>query len=145
MPQQACGGTQPRHQTLRSKRRLGGKSSGAESGASRIFDQLGEKGSRPDTAAAASGHSQNLPLEQLQPYCHHSHCCHYCQPHHCDLNATKAPTPANTPTAATTSATSTTSTAAPTTTPVAIATTPSTLALAVAALPTKSRSSPDIH
>ncbi|CAI7786415.1 unnamed protein product [Closterium sp. NIES-54] len=58
--------------------------------------------------------------------------------------ASKAPTPATTPTAATTSATSTTSTAATTTTPAATATTPASLALAVAALPTNSRSSPDI-
>ncbi|CAI7757978.1 unnamed protein product [Closterium sp. NIES-54] len=57
--------------------------------------------------------------------------------------ATEAPTPA-TPTATTTSATSTTSTAATTTTPGATATTPATLSLAAAALPTNSRSSPDI-
>ncbi|CAI7826193.1 unnamed protein product, partial [Closterium sp. NIES-54] len=57
---------------------------------------------------------------------------------------TKAPAPATTPTAATTSATSTTSTAITTTTPAATATTPVTLALAVAALPTNIRSSPDI-
>ncbi|CAI7848488.1 unnamed protein product [Closterium sp. NIES-54] len=59
--------------------------------------------------------------------------------------ATKAPTPATTPTAATTSTTSNNSTAAPITTPTATATTPATLALAAAALPSKSRSSPDIR
>ncbi|CAI7853833.1 unnamed protein product [Closterium sp. NIES-53] len=59
--------------------------------------------------------------------------------------ATKAPTPATTPTVTTTSATSTTSTAAPTTTHAATATTPTTLALSTAALPTKSRNSPDIR
>ncbi|CAI7871634.1 unnamed protein product [Closterium sp. NIES-54] len=58
--------------------------------------------------------------------------------------ATEAPTPTTTPTAATTSATSTASTASTTTTPAATATTLATLALAAAALPTKSRSSPDI-
>ncbi|CAI7734449.1 unnamed protein product [Closterium sp. NIES-54] len=58
--------------------------------------------------------------------------------------ATKAPTPATTPTAATTSATSIASTAATTTTSVATSTTPATLALAAAALPSKSRSSLDI-
>ncbi|CAI7903015.1 unnamed protein product [Closterium sp. NIES-53] len=57
---------------------------------------------------------------------------------------TEAPSPATTPTAATTSATSTASTASTTTTTAATATTPATLALAAAALPTKSRSSPDI-
>ncbi|CAI7766343.1 unnamed protein product [Closterium sp. NIES-53] len=54
--------------------------------------------------------------------------------------ATNAPTPSTIPTIATTS---TASTAAPTTTPAAPSTIPSTLALAVGALPT-SRSSPDI-
>ncbi|CAI7802900.1 unnamed protein product [Closterium sp. NIES-54] len=58
--------------------------------------------------------------------------------------ATEAPTPTTTPTAATTSATSTASTASTTTTPAASATTLATLALAAAALPTESRSSPNI-
>ncbi|CAI7841200.1 unnamed protein product [Closterium sp. NIES-53] len=56
--------------------------------------------------------------------------------------ATEAPTPATTPT--TTSATSTASTASTTTTPVATSTTLASLALAAAALPTRSRSSPDV-
>ncbi|CAI7864664.1 unnamed protein product [Closterium sp. NIES-54] len=54
---------------------------------------------------------------------------------------TEAPIPSTTPTAATTSATST---ASITTTPAATATTLATVALAAKALPTKSRSSPDI-
>ncbi|CAI7897114.1 unnamed protein product [Closterium sp. NIES-54] len=58
--------------------------------------------------------------------------------------ATEAPTPATTPIAATTSATSTAFSASTTTTPATTATTLATLALAVASLPTKSRSSPDI-
>ncbi|CAI7900123.1 unnamed protein product, partial [Closterium sp. NIES-54] len=58
--------------------------------------------------------------------------------------ATKALTPATTPTAATTSATSTASTASTITTLTATATTLATLALVAVALPTKSRSSPDI-
>ncbi|CAI7904923.1 unnamed protein product [Closterium sp. NIES-53] len=56
--------------------------------------------------------------------------------------ATEAPTPATTPTA--TSATSTASTASSIATPAATATTLATLALAAAALPTKSRSSPNV-
>ncbi|CAI7783378.1 unnamed protein product [Closterium sp. NIES-53] len=56
--------------------------------------------------------------------------------------ATEAPTLATTPTA--TSTTSTTSTASNTTTPAATATTLASLVLAAAALPTKSRSSPDV-
>ncbi|CAI7800465.1 unnamed protein product [Closterium sp. NIES-54] len=55
--------------------------------------------------------------------------------------ATEAPTPATTPTVATTS---TASIASTTTSPAATATTFATLALAAVALPTKSRSSPDI-
>ncbi|CAI7764606.1 unnamed protein product [Closterium sp. NIES-54] len=56
--------------------------------------------------------------------------------------ATEAPTPATTPTV--TSATSTASTASTTTTPTATSTTLASLALAATALPTKSRSSPDV-
>ncbi|CAI7759023.1 unnamed protein product [Closterium sp. NIES-53] len=55
---------------------------------------------------------------------------------------TEAPTPATTPT--TTSATSTASTTSTTTTPAATAATLASLALAAAALPTKSRSSPNL-
>ncbi|CAI7929740.1 unnamed protein product [Closterium sp. NIES-54] len=55
-----------------------------------------------------------------------------------------APTPDTTPTATTTAAISTASTASTTTTPAATATTLATLALAATALPTKSRSIPNI-
>ncbi|CAI7888948.1 unnamed protein product, partial [Closterium sp. NIES-53] len=107
--------------------------------------------SHPTLVLLPLGHRQNLHAEQLHPVRHHypattptSATTATPTPTAATTAATEAPTPATTPTAATTSATSTASTASTTSTPAATATTLATLALAVAALPTKSRSSPDI-
>ncbi|CAI7806758.1 unnamed protein product [Closterium sp. NIES-54] len=102
-------------------------------------------GSHSDLAAAASGHRHNLPFESTPTATTPTAATTATPtPTAATTATTKTPTPATTPTAATTSATSTASTAYTTTTPAATATNLATLALAVAALPTKSRSSPNI-
>ncbi|CAI7863286.1 unnamed protein product [Closterium sp. NIES-53] len=109
-------------------------------------EAAGATGSRSDAAAAASGHRQNLPSEQLHPdpttATATTPFAATTTPTAATTTATEAPTPATTPTA--TSATSTASTPSTTTTPAATSTTLASLALAAAALPTRSRSSPDL-
>ncbi|CAI7751418.1 unnamed protein product [Closterium sp. NIES-54] len=137
------GGAQPRLQTLRAKRRQGGRSSGAECEASRMSDQRGHLGLVPTLLLLPLATARTSPVSNFNPTATTPTSATTATPTAATTAATKAPTPATTPTAATTSSTSTTSTAAPTTTPAATSTTPATLALAAAALPT-SRSSPDI-
>ncbi|CAI7863858.1 unnamed protein product, partial [Closterium sp. NIES-54] len=104
---------------------------------------LGRRGLAPTLLLLSLATARTAPLNSSTPTATTPTAATTATPTAATTAATKAPTPVTTPTATTTSTTSTTSTAAPTSTPIAASTTPATLALAAAPLPT-SRSSPNI-